>query len=48
MSALTRQNTLFVSEDWIRIYEAIQNVETEAGDKPVKDVSIVTLKIERI
>ena len=32
MSALTRQNTLFVSEDWIRIYEAIQNVDFRAYD----------------
>jgi hypothetical protein len=32
MSSLTRQNTLFVSEDWIQIYEAIQNVEFRAYD----------------
>ncbi len=32
MSALQRQNTLFVSEDWIRIYNAIQNVEFRAYD----------------
>jgi len=32
MTALARQNTLFVSEDWIRIYEAIQNVDFRAYD----------------
>jgi len=32
MANLQRQNTLFVSEDWIRIYEAIQNVEFRAYD----------------
>lgn len=32
MPAISRQNTLFVSEDWIRIYEAIQNVEFRAYD----------------
>lgn len=32
MSSLARINTLFVSEDWIRIYEAIQNVEFRAFD----------------
>ena len=32
MSTLQRQNTLFVSEDWVRIYEAIQNVEFRAYD----------------
>ena len=32
MSTLQRQNTLFVSEDWIRIYEAIQNVDFRAYD----------------
>ena len=32
MGVLQRQNTLFVSEDWIRIYEAIQNVDFRAYD----------------
>ena len=32
MGVLQRQNTLFVSEDWVRIYEAIQNVEFRAYD----------------
>ena len=32
MGVLQRQNTLFVSEDWLRIYEAIQNVEFRAYD----------------
>lgn len=32
MGTLQRQNTLFVSEDWIRIYEAIQNVDFRAYD----------------
>jgi hypothetical protein len=32
MGVLQRQNTLFVSEDWVRIYEAIQNVDFRAYD----------------
>lgn len=32
MTAIRRQNTLFVSEDWIRVYEAIQNVDFRAYD----------------
>ena len=32
MTARARQNTLFVSEDQIRIYEAIQNVDFRAYD----------------
>ena len=32
MTALSRQNTLFVSEDWIRIYEALENVDFRAYD----------------
>jgi hypothetical protein len=32
MGTLQRQNTLFISEDWIRIYEAIQNVDFRAYD----------------
>lgn len=32
MSALSRQNTLFVSEDWVRIYEAMENVDFRAYD----------------
>lgn len=32
MSALTRQNTLFVAEDWVRIYEALENVDFRAYD----------------
>jgi hypothetical protein len=32
MGVLQRQNSLFVSEDWVRIYEAIQNVEFRAYD----------------
>jgi hypothetical protein len=32
MGVLQRQNTLFVSEDWIRIYESIQNVDFRAYD----------------
>lgn len=32
MSALTRQNTLFVAEDWLRIYEALENVDFRAYD----------------
>ena len=31
-TTLSRQNTLFVSEDWLRIYEAIQNVDFRAYD----------------
>lgn len=32
MSTLTRQNTLFVAEDWVRIYEALGNVDFRAYD----------------
>lgn len=32
MSSLTRQNTLFVAEDWLRIYEAMENVDFRAYD----------------
>lgn len=32
MTALSRQNALFVSENWERIYEAIQNVDFRAYD----------------
>jgi hypothetical protein len=32
MSTLTRQNTLFVAEDWFRIYEALENVDFRAYD----------------
>ena len=32
MGTISRQNTLFVSEDWIRIYEAIENVDFRAYD----------------
>lgn len=32
MGSISRQNTLFVSEDWIRIYEAIENVDFRAYD----------------
>lgn len=31
-NTLRRQNTLFVSEDWLRVYEAIQNVDFRAYD----------------
>ena len=31
-TTLSRQNTLFVSEDWLRVYEAIQNVDFRAYD----------------
>lgn len=31
-TALTRSSTLFISEDWVRIYEAIQNVDFRAVD----------------
>lgn len=30
MSTLGRQNTLFVAEDWIRVYEALENVDFRA------------------
>jgi len=32
MSTLGRQNTLFVAEDWIRVYEALENVDFRAYD----------------
>ena len=32
MGTISRQNTLFVSEDWIKIYEAIENVDFRAYD----------------
>lgn len=32
MGTISRQNTLFVSEDWLRIYEAIENVDFRAYD----------------
>ncbi|RKZ86044.1 MAG: hypothetical protein DRQ39_06275, partial [Gammaproteobacteria bacterium] len=32
MTAIARQNTLFVSEDWIKIYEAMENVDFRAYD----------------
>jgi len=32
LSAISRQNTLFVSEEWIKIYDAIQNVDFRAFD----------------
>lgn len=32
MTAIARQNTLFVSEDWVRIYEALENVDFRAYD----------------
>lgn len=32
MTALSRQNTLFVAENWIRIYEALENVDFRAYD----------------
>jgi hypothetical protein len=32
MTTIARQNTLFISEDWIRIYEALQNVDFRAAD----------------
>lgn len=32
MSTLTRQNTLFVAEDWFRVYEALENVDFRAYD----------------
>lgn len=32
MTSLSRQNTLFVSEDWVRIYEALQNIDFRAFD----------------
>jgi hypothetical protein len=32
MTSLSRQNTLFVSEDWVAAYEALQNVDFRAYD----------------
>lgn len=32
MTTLSRQNTLFVSEDWLRIYESLQNINFRAYD----------------
>ncbi len=32
MTALNRQNSLFVAEDWTRIYEAVTNVDFRAYD----------------
>lgn len=32
MTALSRANTLFVAEDWVRIYEALENVDFRAYD----------------
>lgn len=32
MTAISRQNTLFVAEDWYRVYEALENVDFRAYD----------------
>lgn len=33
MTTITRQNTLFVAESWLRVYEALQNVNFRAYDQ---------------
>lgn len=41
MTTLSRQNTLFVAEDWVRIYDAIQNVDFRAYDQPTLTQAIL-------